>query len=213
MKSCLNNQLVIRNLGVVEYRPTWERMKTFTAERRGDTIDEFWLLQHYPVFTLGQAGKKEHLLAPGSIAVVQSDRGGQVTYHGLGQLIIYLLIDLKRRQMGVRSLVTRIETSVIDLLAQFDIAGLGRRDAPGVYVGQDKIAALGLRIRRGCSLHGLSLNVDLDLDPFDLINPCGYAGLKVTQLSNLGVRENLNDVAIRLCHCLIDQFGYSRAGW
>lgn len=213
MKSCLDNQLVIRNLGEVEYRPTWERMKTFTAERCGDTIDEFWLLQHYPVFTLGQAGKKEHLLAPGTIAVVQSDRGGQVTYHGLGQLIIYLLIDLNRRQMGVRSLVTRIEASVIDLLAQFDIAGSGRRDAPGVYVGEEKIAALGLRIRRGCSSHGLSLNVAMDLHPFDLINPCGYAGLKVTQLSNLGVRENLNDVAVRLSHCLIDQLGYSQVSW
>ena len=213
MESCVANQLVIRNLGVVEYTPTWERMKTFTAERHSGTVDEFWLLQHNPVFTLGQAGKRDHLLAPGSIDVVQSDRGGQVTYHGPGQLVVYLLIDLKRRRMGVRPFVTRIETSVTDLLAQFDIAGLTRRDAPGVYVEQEKIAALGLRIRRGRSLHGLSLNVDMDLEPFERINPCGYAGLKVTQLSNLGVRENFNDVATRLCQCLIDQFGYTQVSW
>jgi|TARA_Y100000310_G_scaffold279121_1_gene298078 lipoyl(octanoyl) transferase len=213
MQSCLKHQLVIKQLGMVEYTPTWERMKTFTARRNSDTVDEFWFLQHYPVFTLGQAGKRDHLLAPGSIDVVQSDRGGQVTYHGPGQLVVYLLIDLKRRELGVRSLVTRIETSVTNLLAQFDIVGSTRRDAPGVYVDEEKVAALGLRIRRGCSLHGLSLNVDMDLEPFTRINPCGYAGLKVTQLSNLGVLESLDDVGNRLCHCLIEQFGYTQVSW
>jgi len=210
MKTCLKKQLVIKNLGVVEYTPIWERMKTFTADRHSDTVDEFWVLQHYPVFTLGQAGKKDHLLAPGSIPIVQSDRGGQVTYHGLGQLVIYLLIDLKRRKLGVRSLVTRIEASITDLLAQYDITGWTRRDAPGVYVAQEKIAALGLRIRRGCTFHGLSLNVDMDLEPFTRIDPCGYPGLEVTQLSDLGVSEKMEDVITRLCQCLIDQFGYKQ---
>lgn len=210
MESCLKNQLNIKNLGVVDYTPTWERMKAFTTHRLSDTIDEFWVLQHNPVFTLGQASKKEHLLAPGLIPVVQSDRGGQVTYHGLGQLIVYLLIDIKRRKLGVRSLVTRIESSVIELLAQFGITGWTRRDAPGVYVEQEKIAALGLRIRRGCTFHGLSLNVAMDLEPFERIDPCGYPGLKVTQLSNLGVREELAEVATRLCQCLIDQFNYTQ---
>jgi lipoyl(octanoyl) transferase len=210
MKSCLKNQLVIRSLGTVAYTPTWERMKTFTDERQSDTIDEFWVLQHLPVFTLGQAGKRDHLLAPGSIPIVQSDRGGQVTYHGLGQLVIYLLIDLNRRKMGVRSLVTCIEASVTSLLAQFDIIGSTHRSAPGVYVGEEKIAALGLRIRRGRTFHGLSLNVDMDLEPFERINPCGFAGLKITQLSDLGVRESLDDIGSRLCQCLLEQFGYTQ---
>ena len=175
--------LVTRTLGLVEYEPTLARMREFTDSRDANTPDELWLLQHPPVFTQGQAGKAEHVLAPGDIPVVQVDRGGQVTYHGPGQWVLYLLIDLKRRPLGVRDLVDLIENSIIELLGDYGIEAQGQPGAPGVYVRGEKIASLGLRVRRGCSYHGLALNVDMDLEPFGRINPCGYEGLAVTSIS------------------------------
>lgn len=160
-------------------------MHKFTAARTADTVDELWVLQHEPVFTQGQAGKAEHVLNPGNIPVIQSDRGGQVTYHGPGQLIVYFLLDVRRRDAGVRMLVDLIEQSLLRVLGSYGIAGELRKSAPGVYVGERKIAALGLRIRRGCSMHGLSFNIDMDLEPFSRINPCGYAGMECTQLKDL----------------------------
>ncbi len=172
----------IRRLGLVDYGETWQAMQDFTNTRDENTQDELWLLQHPRVFTQGQAGKTEHVLVPGDIPVVQSDRGGQVTYHGPGQWVVYLLVDLRRAELGVRALVTLIEESIIELLSRYGIESTARADAPGVYVVDAKIAALGLRVRRGCSYHGLSLNVDLDLEPFSRINPCGYEGLAVTSM-------------------------------
>ena len=172
----------IRHTGLRDYADVWHEMQDFTARRTADTDDEIWLLQHPPVFTLGLNGKREHLLAPGDIPIVSCDRGGQVTYHGPGQLVIYLLLDLKRRELGVKDMVWRLEQAVIDLLTDYGIDGQRREGAPGIYVDDKKIAALGLRVRRGCSYHGLSLNVDMDLEPFSRINPCGYEGLETTQL-------------------------------
>jgi len=174
----------VRPLGLRPYEEVVAAMHAFTAGRSADTVDELWLLQHERVFTQGQAGKPEHLLAPGDIPVVQSDRGGQVTYHGPGQLIVYFMLDV-RRECGVRELVDLIEQSLLTVLAGFGIEGQLRKSAPGVYVDNNKIAALGLRIRRGCSLHGLSFNIDMNLEPFSRINPCGYAGLQTTQLRDL----------------------------
>jgi lipoyl(octanoyl) transferase len=170
-------------------------MQTFTNQRDADTCDEIWLLQHEPVFTQGQAGKAEHLLNPGNIPVVQTDRGGQITYHGPGQLVAYLLLDLRRRKLGVRDVVTLMENAVIDLLASLDIKASAKPDAPGVYVNDNKIASLGLRVRRGCSFHGLALNVDMDLEPFLRINPCGYAGMQMTQVKNLVDDANIDELA------------------
>ena len=175
----------VRELGLVPYEPTWQAMQRFTHSRGPQTQDEIWLLQHPPVFTQGQAGKAEHLLVPGDIPVVQVDRGGQVTYHGPGQLVAYLLLDVRRLGIGVRDLVSRIELSLIDLLAGYGVTAAAKPDAPGVYVDGAKIASLGLRIRNGRSFHGLALNVDMDLEPFRRINPCGYAGLPMTQLRDL----------------------------
>lgn len=170
-------------LGRVDYAQTYTAMRLFTDNRLAETPDELWALEHPPVFTQGQAGKAEHLLAPGNIPVVQTDRGGQVTYHGPGQLVVYLLVDLKRRKLGVRQVVTLIEDAIIDLLAdEFDLRAQADPKAPGVYVEGRKIAALGLRVRKGCTFHGLSLNIDCDLEPFARINPCGYQGLTVTSL-------------------------------
>ncbi len=176
---------VIRRLGLVEYEPTWRAMQDFTAARGTDTADEIWLLQHPPVFTLGMAGKREHLLADIGFPVVAIDRGGQVTYHGPGQIVIYLLLDLKRLGFGIKELVRRMEQAIIDLLADVGINAERLAGAPGVYVAGAKIAALGLRVRNGCTYHGLSLNLDMDLTPFQAINPCGYAGMAVTQVSVL----------------------------
>lgn len=176
----------IRRLGQVDYLPTWRAMQDFTATRQAETADELWLLQHPPVFTLGQAGRREHLLIESEIAVVPIDRGGQVTYHGPGQVIVYVLLDLKRRGYGVKALVHRLEQALIDVLASQSIAAVRHEGAPGVYVEGAKVAALGLRVRHGCTYHGLSLNVDMDLSPFSHINPCGYAGLAVTQMKDLG---------------------------
>lgn len=183
--------LRVRHLGLVEYAPTVQAMREFTRSRGAETSDELWLLEHAPVFTLGQAGKAEHLLRDIGIPVVKTDRGGQITYHGPGQIVAYLLLDLAQRRLKVRELVSCIEQAVIDLLAGYGIVAARRAGAPGVYVGEAKIAALGLRVRNGCCYHGLALNVNLDLRPFAAINPCGYSGLAVTQLADLGVTHPL----------------------
>ncbi|MDG1945096.1 MAG: lipoyl(octanoyl) transferase LipB [Halioglobus sp.] len=182
----------LRELGLIEYEPTLVAMRQFTDSRDQDTPDELWLLQHPPVFTQGQAGKAEHVLTPGGIPVIQADRGGQVTYHGPGQWVLYLLVDLRRHQLGVRDLVNLIERSVVQLLANYSICAAAKPGAPGVYVGEEKIASLGLRVRRGCSYHGLALNVDMELEPFDRINPCGYEGLRVTSMAKLLPNVDLN---------------------
>jgi len=202
--------LGVRELGLVEYLPTWHAMQHFTNNRGPQTADEVWLLQHLPVFTQGQAGKAEHLLLPGDIPVVQADRGGQVTYHGPGQLVGYLLLDVRRLGFGVRELVNRIEHSLIDLLAGYGVEAAAKPDAPGVYVDGAKIASLGLRIRNGRSFHGLALNVDMDLEPFQRINPCGYAGLKMTQLRDLVGPVDFAEVMGRLRGELVQQLGYTQ---
>ena len=184
LDSSPNPELVVRELGLVDYKTTLQAMKTFTDSRTPESPDELWLLQHPRVFTQGQAGKEEHVLAAGDIPVVQADRGGQVTYHAPGQWVVYILVDLRRHALGVRALVDLIESSLVELLAQYDIEANARPDAPGVYVDGEKIAALGLRVRKGCSYHGLALNVELDLEPFQRINPCGYEGLNVTSMKN-----------------------------
>jgi len=181
----MSAELIIRHLGRQEYLPTWRTMQEFTDRRTTETADEIWLLEHPPLFTLGRAGKTEHLLNPGNIPVIHIDRGGQVTYHGPGQLVVYLLLDLKRLGLGIRQLVDHIEQSLVALLAEYNITAQSQRDAPGVYVDGSKIAALGLRVRRGGCYHGLSLNIDMDLEPFGRINPCGYPGMKVTQIKDL----------------------------
>ncbi|MDR3390314.1 MAG: lipoyl(octanoyl) transferase LipB [Sulfuriferula sp.] len=194
----MSGDIVLRQLGRVEYLPTWHAMQAFTAQRDADSADEIWLLEHPPVYTLGQAGKPEHLLRATDIPLVHIDRGGQITYHGPGQIVAYLLVDLKRRGYGVRELVTRIEQTVIDLLARHNIDAQRLANAPGVYVDNAKIAALGLRIKHGCSYHGLSLNVDMDLSPFGNINPCGYQGMAVTQMRDLGVTIPMPQLGLSL---------------
>jgi len=205
--------LRIRVLGREDYQPVWQRMQAFTHSRTSSAPDEIWLVQHSPVFTLGRNGKPEHVLAPGDIPVIPIDRGGQVTYHGPGQLVVYLLLDIRRKELGVRDLVMRIEQSVIELLSHYGITAQGDRDAPGVYVDGRKIAALGLRITRGHTYHGLSLNVDMDLEPFQRINPCGYAGLQVTQCRDLGIGQTPFELAGELCECLAQQLGYAALEW
>jgi len=189
--------LTVRRRGLVDYASTWRDMQAFTDRRTPATTDELWLQEHPPVFTLGRNGKTEHLLDTQAIPVIRVDRGGQVTYHGPGQLLAYVLLDIKRRHLGVQSLVSILEQAVIDLLADYHIHGLRRDKAPGVYVDKRKVAALGLRIRRGCCFHGLSLNVDMDLTPFSMINPCGFRDLEVTQLSDLGIASSLEEIAIQ----------------
>ncbi|AKH22289.1 hypothetical protein AAY24_14260 [Sedimenticola thiotaurini] len=201
---------LIRELGRQSYEPVWQEMQTFTNNRDADTRDEIWLVEHPPVFTLGQAGKPEHLLNPGDIPVIKTDRGGQVTYHGPGQLVAYLLLNLRHYGLGVRQLVTLIEQSIVDLLQTYGIDSRARPDAPGVYVNGSKIAALGLRVRHGCSFHGLSLNVDMELEPFNRINPCGYPGLQVTQLRELTDPEPLFTVGQRLASHILGRLGYNQ---
>lgn len=197
--------LRVRRLGRVEYAPTFAAMQEFTATRTAETTDELWIVEHPPVFTLGQAGKPEHLLRDIGIPLVQIDRGGQVTYHGPGQVVIYLLLDLNRRQLKVRELVRHIEQAVIDLLAAHGVTAERHANAPGVYVAGAKIAALGLRIRRGCSYHGVALNVQMDLSPFAAINPCGYPGLAVTQTHDLGLALTPDTAAEELTRHLLLQ--------
>jgi lipoyl(octanoyl) transferase len=188
----------VRALGTQNYVPLWHAMQAFTDERDEVTVDEIWLTEHPPVFTLGLNASDEHLLAPGDIPVVQIDRGGQVTFHGPGQLMLYPLIDIRRARIGVRMLVTALEQSVVDLVAEYGVQAAARADAPGVYVNDDKLASIGLRIRRGASFHGMALNVDVDLEPFTRINPCGYADLKMTDLKRLGVELSLRQAAAKL---------------
>jgi len=201
--------LVVKHLGLQPYAKTWQAMRDYTDSRDAASPDYLWLLEHPPIFTLGQAGKPEHLLHPGDIPVVKTDRGGQVTYHGPGQLVVYLLLDLRRAGLGVRGLVSLLEQAVIDLLAADGISAAARRDAPGVYVGEAKIAAVGLRVRHGCSFHGLSLNVAMDLSPFERINPCGHPGQPVTQLSDLLRGADLLQVQRDLPHHLARALGYT----
>jgi lipoyl(octanoyl) transferase len=187
--------LTIRNLGLQDYDITWQAMQRFTQERNTFANDELWIVEHPPVYTLGLNGKREHLLTIGNIPVINSDRGGQVTYHGPGQVIIYVLLDIKRLNLGVRQLVTLLEQAMIDVLFQYDIVAVAKPDAPGVYVNDKKIGSIGLRIKKNCSYHGLSLNNNMDLSPFDDINTCGYSDLKVTQLSDLGVTISTKQLA------------------
>ena len=199
------------HLGMADYEPTFRAMEAFTEARNEYTEDELWLVEHPPVFTQGMAGKSEHLLGHSEIPVVQVDRGGQVTYHGPGQLVAYPLVDVRRLGLGVRELVSRIEQSLIDLLASYGVSAEARADAPGVYVDGAKIASLGLRIRRGCSFHGLALNVDMDLQPFQRINPCGYAGLAMTQLADhVAGPLDMNEVSARLREQLVKHLGYEQ---
>ena len=204
----MNDRLSVRRLGLAGYEPVWRDMQSFTDSRDESSGDELWLVQHPPVFTQGQAGKAEHVLASGDIPVIQVDRGGQVTYHGPGQIVAYPLVDIKRKGIAVREFVNQIETAIIDVLAHYGVKGERIEGAPGIYVGGDKIASLGLRVRRGCTFHGMSFNIDMDLEPFQRINPCGYAGLQVTQLSALAPVD-FQEVEDRLIDSLAQHLGYS----
>ncbi len=201
---------LVKHLGLADYVPTWRAMEKFTLERGPETPDEIWFLEHPPVFTLGLAGKMEHVLAPGDIPVVHIDRGGQVTYHGPGQLVVYPLLDLRRLKLGVRELVEALENSVIDTLESYGIRARGRRDAPGVYVDARKICSIGIRVRRGATYHGIAFNVAMDLEPFSRINPCGYEGLEMTQASVLGGPAQVRQAAADLLPALLERLGYNR---
>ena len=195
------------DLGRQAYEPVWRAMQRFTDKRDQDTVDELWLVEHEPVFTLGQAGKPEHVLAPGEIPVLHVDRGGQVTYHGPGQIVLYPLVDLRRIGIGVREYVCRIEQAIIDTLDEWNIGGQRREGAPGVYVAGAKVAALGIRVRRGCTFHGLAFNIGMDLEPFHRINPCGYQGLQVTSMRDLGGPSSMDAVKPVLLDHIARQFG------
>jgi lipoyl(octanoyl) transferase len=199
----------IRALGYQDYEPVWRAMQAFTEQRGEQTPDEIWFTEHPPVFTLGMNASREHVLLPGDIPIVQIDRGGQVTYHGPGQLMVYPLIDVRRARIGVRDLVCALEKSVIRLAAEFSVEAHGRRDAPGVYVGETKLASIGLRIRRGASFHGMALNVAVDLEPFSRINPCGFENLQMTDLGRLGVPGTLDDVRRQFLPGLLDELGFA----
>lgn len=202
-------QLTCKNLGLSAYEVVWQEMEVFTNNRTNETVDEIWFVEHPAVFTLGQAGKQEHILDPGDIPIIKTDRGGQVTYHGPGQLVAYLMFDLRRLGINVRQLVSSIEMSIINLLAEYKIDAQAKKEAPGVYVGEKKIAALGLRIRRGCSFHGLSLNVDMDTAPYKGINPCGYADMEIVQLRDLDISKTVDEVSELLLAHIQRQFGYT----
>lgn len=201
--------LWLRYLGEYDYEPVYEAMKNFTAKRDKDSRDELWLVEHPSVYTQGRNSKPEHILNAGDIPIVNIDRGGQVTYHGPGQLVIYTMIDLARRKMGVRDLVNALELGVIDLLADYHIIAETRKDAPGVYVDDAKVASLGLRIKKGRSYHGLSVNINVDLEPFTRINPCGYEGLEVTRLKDMGIDDDVDTIAVKLCTRLATILGYN----
>ena len=206
----MQNKLIVKKLGRQDYEPVWKAMHKFTDERTEEDLDQVWLVEHNPVFTQGQAGKAEHVLNAGDIPVIQSDRGGQVTYHGPGQLVAYFLINIRRKKFGVRDLVTHIENLVIKTLKAYNINSTARPDAAGVYVDGKKICSLGLRIRRGCSFHGLALNVGMDLSPFLRINPCGYQGMEMAQVSQLGGPSELESVEQQLIQELVDLLGYDQ---
>jgi lipoyl(octanoyl) transferase len=201
-------------LGRVEYEPTWRAMQRFTESRNDATPDAIWFLEHPPVFTLGMNGKPEHVLAPGDIPVVNIDRGGQVTYHGPGQLVVYPLLDVRRAGLGIRQLVVTLENAVIEFCRARGVEAIGRRDAPGIYVDGRKLASIGLRVRRGCSYHGLAFNIAMDLEPFQRINPCGFAGLQVVDLQTLGIADSLESIARGLAPHLLGTLGLPRdAAW
>ena len=203
------DKVIIRSLGLQPYEPVWQKMQMFTDTRTADTPDEIWVLQHEPVFTQGQAGKAEHLIQTGDIPVVQVDRGGQVTYHGPGQLVVYLLLDIRRNKLGVRDLVTLMEKAVIETAKHFGVEAYAKPDAPGVYVNEAKLASLGLRVRRGCTFHGLALNLNMDLEPFLRINPCGYAGMAMTQLCSLVPTADPDAATQWLVNYLTANVGYT----
>jgi len=203
--------LHIQHLGLCDYKSTWRKMQRYTDQRTAKSQDQLWLLEHPPIFTLGRAAKPEHLLAPGDIPIIQVDRGGQVTYHGPGQLVAYLLLDLHKKSFGIKTLVAQIELALINLLKDYAIQANTKPGAPGVYVDGEKIAALGLRVRHGCTFHGLSLNVDMDLEPFSRINPCGYPNLETTQLAARGGPTALKQVEVDLSHHLASQLDYTLA--
>ncbi len=209
----LASQLIVRQLGRQDYVSVWRAMQKLTDTRQAEKTDEVWLVEHEPVFTQGQAGKPEHILGAGDIPVVQVDRGGQVTYHGPGQQVAYFLLDLRRKKLGVRQLVSAIEDSVVDLLSNYEIESSPRADAPGVYVEDKKICSLGLRIRRGCSFHGLALNVNMDLTPFARINPCGYAGMQITQIKDFQPNISLSLVAKDLIAAIMHRLNYAQSYW
>ena len=199
-----HSPLIVRQLGLQDYEPIWQAMQRFTDTRDDTTADELWLVEHKPVFTQGQAGKEEHILMPGDIPVVKVDRGGQVTYHGPGQQVIYLMLNIRKRKLGVRHLVNAMEESVVALLAQYGITAYPKPDAPGVYVKEKKVCSLGLRIRNGCSFHGLALNVNMDLAPFQRINPCGYAGMEMIDTARLNGPQSLDEAGSKLTALLLD---------
>ena len=207
MEIC-KTSIIIRELGKQDYLVVWQAMKDLTQQRNELQFDEIWLLEHFPIFTQGQNGKSEHLLNPGDIPVLQVDRGGQITYHGPGQLVVYILLDIRRRGISIRQLVSTLEQAVINLLADYDIKAIARHDAPGVYVEEAKIASIGLRVRKGCSYHGLSFNIAMDLEPFTRINPCGFRNLSVTQLQQLGGPTNLQQVGKELISHFCSILGY-----
>ncbi|MGJ8681514.1 lipoyl(octanoyl) transferase LipB [Paraglaciecola sp.] len=206
----MNPALIIRQLGVQPYLPIWQNMQDFTNNRDINTPDEIWLVEHEPVFTQGQAGKAEHLLMPGDIPVVQVDRGGQVTYHGPGQQMMYVLLNLKRHKLGVRDLVTALEQSIVTTLADYKIDAYPKADAPGVYIDNKKVCSIGLRIRKGCSFHGLALNVNMDLTPFQRINPCGYAGLEMVDCAQLDGPQTLLEASAKITQYLCTSLGITQ---
>ena len=205
----MSSKLIIQELGQRDYVSVWHEMQEFTANRDDNTLDEIWWVEHSPVYTLGVAGKEQHILDAHDIPIVRSNRGGQVTYHGPGQLVLYALLDIRRKKINIRQLVMQLENLVIDFLQQQNIESHARRDAPGVYVNDKKVAALGLRVSRGCSYHGLALNVDMDLMPFEWINPCGYEGLKATQLRDLGVSDSMYVLRSKLATIFSNSLGYA----
>ncbi|MEM9103442.1 MAG: lipoyl(octanoyl) transferase LipB [Pseudomonadota bacterium] len=206
-------QVIVRDFGPCDYTPVWQAMQKFTQQRAITTADEIWLVEHHPVFTQGQAGKPEHLLAPANIPVIQVDRGGQVTYHGPGQQVVYCLFDLKRKQLGVREMVTAMERAIVETLRHFAIEAAPRADAPGVYVGSEKICSLGFRVSRGCSYHGIALNIDMDMEPFLRINPCGYAGMAMTQMRQLNSNATMDSVQPILLEKIIQHFSIEEILW
>lgn len=207
----MTSKLLIRQMGIQDYPQIWQAMREFTQARIEDTPDELWLLQHYPVFTQGQAGKAEHILNPHQIPVIETDRGGQVTYHGPGQLVAYPLLNLNRKQITIRGLVTKLEQCIIDLLGHYGIQAQSRCDAPGVYIENKKICSIGLRVKRGCSFHGIALNVAMDLTPFSYINPCGYSGLRMTQLTDWVSDLTCEQVIPLFIAAFLQQFSYTES--
>lgn len=211
MIAAVADNLIVRDLGTEPLAPVWERMKAFTDSRNGETADEIWFVEHPPVYTLGLAGDASHVLDAGDIEVLPIDRGGQVTYHGPGQMVCYAMLDLRRRGLDIRSLVVCLEQAVIETVASYGIDAVGRRDAPGVYVDGAKLAAIGLRVRRGCSYHGLAFNIAMDLEPFARINPCGFAGMPVTQLSELAAVGSIADIRPAFEVALLSGLGSARS--